>query len=111
MIDLTSFLTNMGAQINGLGTGHLTIVGRHELLSPCRYQTMPDRIEAGTILILGAIAENLLTVHGCKPDHQAMLIKKLRIFGATIDISIDVHFYCLGGLHVYILEEIETNDS
>ncbi|KAJ5913940.1 RNA 3'-terminal phosphate cyclase/enolpyruvate transferase [Penicillium tannophilum] len=89
VVDLTSFLISMGAQINGLGTSHLTIIGRHELVSPCRYQVMPDRIEARTFLILGAIAGDSLTVHGCKSEHQAMLIKKLRAVGAIINISAD----------------------
>lgn len=86
--DLTGFLIQMGAQIDGLGTGNLTVIGRYEL-SPCRYQVMQDRIEAGTFLILGAIAGDPLTVHGCKPEHQATLIKKLRAVGATINITVD----------------------
>ncbi|KAJ5993595.1 RNA 3'-terminal phosphate cyclase/enolpyruvate transferase [Penicillium sp. IBT 35674x] len=89
VVDLANFLISMGAQINGLGTPHLTIIGRHELLSPCRYQVMKDRIEAGTFLVLGAIAGDSLTVHGCKAEHQTMLIKKLRAVGAIINISVD----------------------
>lgn len=87
--DLTGFLIHMGAQIDGLGTDHLTIFGRHELLSPCKYQVMQDRIEAGTFLILGAIAGDPLTVRGCNTNYQATLIKKLRAAGAIVNVSVD----------------------
>lgn len=86
VVDLVSCLISMGADIQGAGTEHLIIHGC-EALSPFQYRVMQDRIEAGTFLILGAIAGNPLTVHRCKSEHQTVLIKTLRAVGARIEVS------------------------
>ena len=91
--DLTKCLMGMGVTIHGIGTNHLTIYGRDELL-PYHYRVMEDRIEGGTFLILGAVVGNPLIVHGCRSEHQTALIKHLRAIGAQVDIkgqSITVH--------------------
>ncbi|KAB8263721.1 RNA 3'-terminal phosphate cyclase/enolpyruvate transferase [Aspergillus pseudonomiae] len=85
--DLINLLVLMGVDIYGTGTDHLVIHGRSAPLSPCQYEAMEDRIEAGTFLILGAICGNPLTVHPCHPEQHAMLIKKLRAVGARVDIA------------------------
>ena len=87
VVDLTACLMEMGAEIQGAGSGHLTIVGHGRLLSPYRYRVMEDRIEAGTFLILGAIAGTPLTVHPCRAAHQTALIEKLRAVGARVEIG------------------------
>ncbi|KAJ5712636.1 RNA 3'-terminal phosphate cyclase/enolpyruvate transferase [Penicillium malachiteum] len=94
VVDLAHFLISMGADISGIGTDCLVIVGRGGLLSPSQYKVTEDRIEAGTFLILGAICGNPLTIHRCNIEYQAMLVKKLRSVGAVIDVvgnSVTVH--------------------
>ncbi|KNG85749.1 udp-n-acetylglucosamine enolpyruvyl transferase [Aspergillus nomiae NRRL 13137] len=85
--DLINLLVLMGVDIYGTGTDHLIIHGRSAPLSPCQYEAMEDRLEAGTFLILGAIYGNPLTVHPCHAEQHAMLIKKLREVGARVDIA------------------------
>ncbi|KAJ6024198.1 RNA 3'-terminal phosphate cyclase/enolpyruvate transferase [Penicillium herquei] len=94
VIDLANFLITMGADISGIGSDRLVIVGRGGLLSPSQYKVMEDRIEAGTFLILGTICGSPLTVHRCNVEYQTMLVKKLRSVGAVIDVvgnSVTVH--------------------
>ncbi|KAJ5607385.1 hypothetical protein N7537_004004 [Penicillium hordei] len=85
--DLAHCLISMGAMIQeGVGPGPITIFGCDKPLLPYRYKVMEDRIEAEAFLILGAMAGNPLTVHGCTPKYQTALIEKLRAVGAQIDI-------------------------
>ncbi|KAJ5220102.1 hypothetical protein N7468_009306 [Penicillium chermesinum] len=85
--DLANCLISMGATIQGAGTDHITICGRDKLLTPYKYTVMEDRIEAGTFLILGAMAGDPLAVHNCTAEYQTVLIQKLRAIGAQIDIN------------------------
>ncbi|KAJ5984487.1 RNA 3'-terminal phosphate cyclase/enolpyruvate transferase [Penicillium waksmanii] len=87
VVDLIMCLIKMGAQIEGAGSDHLIISGHGRPLSPYQYKVMEDRIEAGTFLILGAIAGNPLTIHGCQVEYHIALIIKLRAVGAIIDVS------------------------
>ncbi|KAJ5256959.1 RNA 3'-terminal phosphate cyclase/enolpyruvate transferase [Penicillium angulare] len=87
--DLVNFLISLGADISGVGTDQLTVVGRGAMLSPGQYKVMEDRIEAGTFLILGAMCGNTLTVHRCKAEYHMVLIKQLRAVGALVDISVN----------------------
>lgn len=85
--DLAHCLISMGAMIQeGVGSDPITIFGCDKPLLPYRYRVMEDRIEAGTFLILGAMAGNPLAVHGCTSKYQTALIEKLRAIGAQIDI-------------------------
>ena len=84
--DLAMCLISMGVTIHSAGTDHLTIHGRDSLL-PYHYRVMKDRIEGGTFLILGAMAGNPLTVHGCIYENQSALIEKLRAIGAHIEVK------------------------
>jgi UDP-N-acetylglucosamine 1-carboxyvinyltransferase len=83
--DLIVMLRKMGACIAGDGTPTLHIRGVKELHST-EHTVIPDRIEAGTFLIAGAITGGDLTVAGCTPDHLSAVIAKLEQAGARIEI-------------------------
>lgn len=81
--DLAKFLNSIGARIEGAGTTSITIDGV-ERLGGGEYSVMPDRIEAGTFAVLGAMAGGPIRVENCEPDHLLALIIKLREMGADI---------------------------
>jgi len=83
---LVDFLNNMGAQIEGRGTGHLIVKGVARL-EPIESDMIPDRIEAGTFLIAGAITGSEITVARCFPDHLKALLEKLQAAGCRMDIE------------------------
>jgi UDP-N-acetylglucosamine 1-carboxyvinyltransferase len=82
--DLAALLTAMGAKIEGAGTSTIRVTGVSRL-GGTRYRINPDRIEAGTFLIAGAITGGDLTVADCNPAHLGAVIAKLREVGAVID--------------------------
>jgi UDP-N-acetylglucosamine 1-carboxyvinyltransferase len=82
--DLAALLTAMGAKIEGAGTSTMRVTGVSRLHGT-RYSINPDRIEAGTFLIAGAITGGDLTVADCNPSHLGAVIAKLREVGAIID--------------------------
>jgi UDP-N-acetylglucosamine 1-carboxyvinyltransferase len=86
--DLAALLTAMGARIEGMGTATLRIQGV-ERLHGARYRINPDRIEAGTFLVAGAITGGDLTLAGCNPDHLSAVIEKLRECGVECDLNTD----------------------
>lgn len=86
IVDLARFLNSIGAKIEGAGSPAITIDGV-EKLGGGRYSVMPDRIEAGTFAILGAMCGGPVTVENCDPAHLHALIIKLREMGAQIDIA------------------------
>ncbi len=81
--DLAELLNKMGASIEGAGNSTIRIQGV-ERLHGTEHAIIPDRIEAGTFLIAGAITGGDLTVTGCEPAHQAALVSKLRQAGAEV---------------------------
>ncbi|MGB6742277.1 MAG: UDP-N-acetylglucosamine 1-carboxyvinyltransferase [Terracidiphilus sp.] len=83
--DLAALLTAMGAQIEGAGTSTIRVHGVTSLHG-ARYRINPDRIEAGTFLIAGAITGGDLVVADCNPDHLGAVIAKLREAGACVDV-------------------------
>ena len=83
--DLVVLLRKMGAQIEGDGTPTLRIRGVAELQGT-EHSVIPDRIEAGTFLMAGAITGGDLTVTHCAPEHLGSVIAKLREAGVTIEI-------------------------
>ena len=86
IVDLANYLNKMGAQIVGQGTSVIKITGV-EKLTPARHSIMPDRIEAGTLLIAGAITGGDVTVTKCQPHDLDALIMKMREAGFKIDIT------------------------
>src|ERR1035437_1447081 len=85
VIDLAALLTAMGAKIEGAGTSTIRVQGVSSLHG-ARYRINPDRIEAGTFLLAGAITGGDLTVADCNPAHLSAVINKLQEAGALVEI-------------------------
>jgi UDP-N-acetylglucosamine 1-carboxyvinyltransferase len=83
--DLAELLTKMGARIEGAGTDTLRIRGVKQL-GGAEHACIPDRIEAGTLLIAGCITGGDVTVNPAVPEHLDALIAKLRAMGATVEV-------------------------
>jgi UDP-N-acetylglucosamine 1-carboxyvinyltransferase len=83
--DLAALLTAMGAKIKGAGTSTIRVQGVQRLHG-ARHRINPDRIEAGTFLIAGAITRGDLIVANCNPAHLSAVIAKLEEAGARVDI-------------------------
>jgi UDP-N-acetylglucosamine 1-carboxyvinyltransferase len=83
--DLVMLLRKMGAQIEGDGTSTLRIRGV-EKLHGTEHTVIPDRIEAGTFLVAGAITGGDLTITHCEPEHLGAVIAKLDQAGVPIEI-------------------------
>lgn len=86
VVDLCHMLVSMGADIDGIGSPTLTIRGV-ESLGGCTYSILPDRIEAGTFLIAGALAGQSLTVENLRVADQAAVIDKLSEAGVPLTIN------------------------
>lgn len=86
IVDLAKFLIRSGAKITGAGTPTITIKGGALLSGKGRtYKTMPDRIDAGSFLILGALAARELRITNCEPLHLEAVIQTLRNAGVPIE--------------------------
>ena len=86
--DLAQFLNKCGAKIVGAGTSTITIRGGKLLTGKGKsYKTMPDRIDAGSFLILGALAARELHITNCNPVHLEAVIQALRSAGVDIKIK------------------------
>ncbi len=83
--DLAALLTAMGAKIEGAGTSVIRVQGVDKLHG-ARHRINPDRIEAGTFLVAGAITGGDLVVANCNPAHLGAVIAKLEESGARIDM-------------------------
>ncbi len=98
IVDLANFLNAIGAKITGAGSPVIKIEGV-ERLGGAHYSIIPDRIEAGTFMVLGAIGGGTVKVEKCEPEHQHALINKLREMGAKLEIHSDmVEVSALDGL-------------
>ena len=86
--DLATLLIAMGAQIKGAGTSTIQVQGVSRLHG-ARHKINPDRIEAGTFLIAGAITGGDLNIDSCDPSHLGALIAKLEQCGVRIDVAKD----------------------
>ena len=83
--DLAALLTAMGARIEGAGTSTIRVEGVGSLHG-AQYSINPDRIEAGTFLVAGAITGGDLTLSHCNPAHIGAVIAKLRETGVRVDV-------------------------
>lgn len=88
IVNITTFLNNMGAKISGAGTSKIKIVGVEKLGNGFT-EVIPDRIEAGTYIIAGALMGNNLRVENIIPDHVETLTLKLKEMGVKIEIGDD----------------------
>jgi UDP-N-acetylglucosamine 1-carboxyvinyltransferase len=81
--DLADLLNKMGARIEGAGTPTIRIQGV-ERLHGARHRIIPDRIEAGTFIVAGALTGGDLNVVGCDPNHLTAVLQKLEETGVKI---------------------------
>ena len=82
IVQLCQVLNNMGAKIEGIGSDNIIINGV-DSLSPVDIDVIPDRIEAGTYLIAGAVMGDI-TLNNCNPKHLEDVLDKLKLAGAKI---------------------------
>ena len=85
IVNVVEFLNNMGAKIEGAGTSEITITGV-EKLSKCNVKVIPDRIEGGTYIILGALVGKNLVIENVNPNHLENLLTKLQCMNVNIQI-------------------------
>ncbi len=84
--NLVEMLIAMGAKINGIGTTTLEIEGVEEL-HPANVETIPDRIEAGTMLIAGAMCGGKITIENVIPEHFSAVTARLEDAGVKLSIG------------------------
>jgi UDP-N-acetylglucosamine 1-carboxyvinyltransferase len=82
--DLASFLNALGAKVSGIGTARLVIDGV-EQLHGTDFQPIPDRIEAGTLALAGAITRSRIELTDCRPEQMTALLEKLRRTGCECE--------------------------
>ena len=88
IVNIATFLNNMGAKIVGAGTSVIKIRGVKKLTKGFA-EIIPDRIEAGTYTIIGALIGNPLKISNIIPEHIEALTSKLKEAGANIEIEAD----------------------
>lgn len=86
IVNVATLLNNMGAKIYGAGTSEITIYGV-EKLGFARVEVIPDRIEAGTYMIIGALLGNNLVINDIIREHNEALYSKLKDMGVDIQIT------------------------
>ena len=86
IVDVCNFLNKMGAKIKGIGTPKIEIIGVKKLNS-VKYSVVPDRIEAGTYVIIASLLGNDLKINGLVPGHIESLTSKLEEAGVKLDIG------------------------
>jgi UDP-N-acetylglucosamine 1-carboxyvinyltransferase len=84
--DLAHMLRDMGAHIEGDGTDTIVIQGVEELRA-ADHTVIPDRIEAGTLMIAGAMTGGDIEITGCMPEHLGALVEKLEAAGAKLHVT------------------------
>lgn len=88
IVNVATFLNNMGAKIVGAGTSTIKITGVDKLKG-CFHEVIPDRIEAGTYTIIGALVGNYLKIDNIIPSHIEALTSKLIEMGVELEIGSD----------------------
>ena len=88
IVNVATFLNNMGANISGAGTSTIRIEGV-EHLGKCFHEVIPDRIEAGTYIIIGALCGHMLKVDNVIPEHIDSLLSKLNEMGVDLEVGKD----------------------
>ena len=88
IVNVATFLNNMGAKITGAGTSRIKIEGVDHL-HKCFHEVIPDRIEAGSYIIMGALCGDRLKVDNLIPEHLDSLLSKLEEIGVNLEIGQD----------------------
>lgn len=109
--NVAEWLNASGASISGIGTSTLTIKGTGgKLLTANKpFVTIPDRITAGSFLILGALTAQELTIKNCRPDHMESVTKMLAECGVKMDITKD-SITVYGGASYKPVAELRTRE-
>jgi len=91
IVHLANFLKNSGVSIEGAGTPTITIVGQSGKMcsGPASFEIPPDRLEAGSFLILGALCAEELHIQKCLPQELHALIERLQKAGSDIEVGDD----------------------
>lgn len=95
IIDVANFLNKMGAKIRGAGTNIITIDGVEELVGTV-HDIIPDRIEAGTYIVIAAAAAKEMKIDNIIPQHLEALLSKLDEMGVDMTVETD-HVIVRGG--------------
>src|SRR5574344_1551376 len=85
IVEIATFLNNMGAKIKGAGTSQITITGVSHL-GNCYIEVIPDRIEAGTYIIAGALVGDNLKIENIIPEHIESFLSKLTEMGVNMKV-------------------------
>lgn len=88
VVNLAEALRRMGAYVRGAGSPRIVIEGVPHL-EPAVHDIIPDRIEAGTFLVAGAITGGDVTVDSCQPEHLTALLEHLHGTGAGVEVGDD----------------------
>lgn len=88
IVDLCRMLTEMGAQLDGVGTSTLTVIGVPRL-KPTRHHVVGDRIVAGTWGVAAAMTRGDVTVKGIAPEHLRLVLRKIEAAGAEVTLFED----------------------
>jgi UDP-N-acetylglucosamine 1-carboxyvinyltransferase len=88
LADLAELLNKMGAKVSGAGTSTIEVVGVSQL-EPAEHRVVPDRLEAGTYALAGAISRGRVRVRECVPDHLRMELRKLEEAGCEVETGFD----------------------
>ncbi len=86
IINIMEFLNKMGANIKGAGTDTITIEGVEKMHST-EFTVMPDRIEAGTYIMMGALLGDNLKIVGFNPHHNEALLNHLNDMGVKYELE------------------------
>lgn len=105
IVNVATFLNNMGAKIRGAGTSTIKIDGV-DYLHKCFHEVIPDRIEAGTYIIIGALCGDNLKISNLIPEHIESLLSKLEEIGVKLEIGADYVIVSKGDK--YIATNIKT---
>jgi len=106
--DLIVLLRKMGARISGDETSTLRVQGV-AALHGAEHSVIPDRIEAGTFLVAGAITNGDLTLTNCEPRHLGAVISKLRDAGVSIEES-DAGTLRVRGVRKLVAADLTTEE-
>lgn len=88
IVNVATFLNNMGAKISGAGTSEIKIEGV-EYLHSCFHEVVPDYIETGTYMILASVVGQDIEIKNIIPEHVESLISKLEEAGVNMEIGVD----------------------
>jgi UDP-N-acetylglucosamine 1-carboxyvinyltransferase len=103
VVDLANFLNACGASVTGQGTPRIVVEGVRELHG-CEYRIIPDRIEAGTLMVAGAITNGEVTLENARLDHLMAFVDRLTALGVNVEKAKD------GGVTVSSSRRLEPVD-